>query len=54
MSTRQLKHEGMFKRDCAKDKKKKHSVFEMPVKAPYPLNVYDRDFLVQSLTLYKA
>ena len=44
----------MAYRECVKDRKFKHSIFKIPNKPPYPLNVYDRDFLVQALTIYKA
>ena len=34
------------KLDVAKDKKTRHSIRDMPADAPYPLNVYDRDYLI--------
>jgi len=44
----------MDEREIKKDKKEFHSVFSLPLRAPYPLNVYERDFLIQALTAYKA
>ena len=34
------------KLDVAKDKKTKYSIKDMPADAPYPLNVYERDYLI--------
>lgn len=44
----------MAYRECVKDRKFKYSIFLIPSKAPYPLNVYDRDFLVIALNIFKA
>ena len=41
------------KLDVAKDKKTKYSIRDIPEDAPYPLNVFDRDYLIQSFELYK-
>ena len=45
---------GMSEREINKDKNEVHSIFSLPLRAPYPLNVYDRDYLIQALTAYKA
>lgn len=44
----------MVHREQVKDRKLKHSIFDIPSTAPYPLNVYDRDYLIQALAVYKA
>ena len=34
------------KLDVAKDKKTKYSIKDIPADAPYPLNIYERDYLI--------
>ena len=54
---KQLSHklkEGMVHREQVKDRKLKHSIFDIQSSAPYSLNVFDRDYLIQALIIYKA
>ena len=41
------------KLDVNKDKKVKHKIREMPANGPYPLNVYDRDYIIQAFEKQK-
>ena len=46
--------EGLMHREQVKDRKQKISIFDLPLRAPYTLNIYDRDYLIRAYHVYKA